>query len=135
MRAMVKHSRFLWALVASTLLLAGSGSPCLAKEGPTPGEARALAKEAYIYANPVVDNYRVMYGYFADKDNPEFKAPWNQLRNYARVFTSDDRAVQTPNSDTPYSFKGPFSVAMRLYWPKKEALDGTWKAPPLNRVK
>jgi hypothetical protein len=30
--------------------------------------------------------------------------------------------------------KGPFLIAMRLYWPKPEALDGTWKAPPLQRA-
>jgi hypothetical protein len=29
---------------------------------------------------------------------------------------------------------GPFSTIMRLYWPKTEALDGTWKAPPIRRV-
>ena len=29
---------------------------------------------------------------------------------------------------------GPFFVAMRLYWPRPEALDGTWTAPPLERV-
>jgi hypothetical protein len=30
--------------------------------------------------------------------------------------------------------EGPFSTVMRLYWPKVEALDGTWKLPPLTRV-
>lgn len=30
--------------------------------------------------------------------------------------------------------KGPFVVVMRLYWPKPEALNGTWKLPPLMRV-
>jgi hypothetical protein len=30
--------------------------------------------------------------------------------------------------------KGPFVMAMRLYWPKKEALDGEWTAPPAKRV-
>ena len=25
--------------------------------------------------------------------------------------------------------KGPFAAAMRLYWPKEAALDGSWKAP------
>ncbi|MDQ2706085.1 MAG: DUF1214 domain-containing protein, partial [Pseudomonadota bacterium] len=30
--------------------------------------------------------------------------------------------------------EGPFFMAMRLYWPKEEALDGTWKAPPLERA-
>ncbi len=31
--------------------------------------------------------------------------------------------------------KGPFSMKLRLYWPKPEALDGSWKQPPLIRVK
>ena len=27
---------------------------------------------------------------------------------------------------------GPFYMIMRLYWPKPEALDGTWQAPPVQ---
>ena len=30
--------------------------------------------------------------------------------------------------------KGPFFIAMRLYWPKPEALDGTWKQPPMTKA-
>ena len=30
--------------------------------------------------------------------------------------------------------EGPFSVNMRLYWPKAEALEGTWVHPPLRRL-
>ena len=30
--------------------------------------------------------------------------------------------------------KGPFFMAMRIYWPKEEALTGKWKQPPLKRV-
>ncbi len=29
---------------------------------------------------------------------------------------------------------GPFFTAMRLYWPKPDALDGKWKAPPMRRA-
>ena len=72
----------------------------------TPAEARAIAKEAYIYGFPVVDNYRVQYAYFVDTQHPEFKGGWNQIRNIARVFTPEDKAVQSPNSDTPYSLLG-----------------------------
>jgi hypothetical protein len=72
----------------------------------TPTEARGIAKEAYIYGFPMVDSYRIEYSYFVNHDNPEFKAPWNQLRNIPRVFTPEDKAVQTPNSDTPYSMLG-----------------------------
>ena len=72
----------------------------------TPAEVRAIVKEAYIYGFPLVDNYRIQYGYFVDRQNPEFKAPWNQIVNIPRVYTPADTAIQTPNSDTPYSFVG-----------------------------
>ena len=72
----------------------------------TPDQARAIAKEAYIYGFPLVDNYRIQYAYFVDRQNLEFKGPWNQLINTPRVYTPNDKAVQTPNSDTPYSFVG-----------------------------
>jgi len=72
----------------------------------TPTEARAIAKDAYVYGFPLVDNYRVLHSYFVDRGGKEFKAPWNQLHNEARVYAPDDRAIQTPNSDTPYSQLG-----------------------------
>jgi hypothetical protein len=72
----------------------------------SPAEARAITKEAYIYGFPMVDSYRIQYTYFVDQKNSEFKAPWNQIANVARVFTPDDKAVQGPNSDTPYSALG-----------------------------
>jgi hypothetical protein len=74
--------------------------------GPTPGEVRAIAKDAYIYGYPLVDNYRVNHSYFVDSKSPEFKAPWNTINNVARVFTPEDKSIQTPNSDTPYSMLG-----------------------------
>jgi hypothetical protein len=72
----------------------------------SPAEARAIAKEAYIYGYPMVDAYRVMYTYFSDTENPEFKASWNQIKNIPRVFTPADKAIVSPNSDTPYSMLG-----------------------------
>jgi hypothetical protein len=72
----------------------------------TPEQARAIAKDAYIYGFPIVDNYRVMYSYFVDKDNPEYKGGWNEVHNSARLYTPEDKAIQTPNSDTPYSTVG-----------------------------
>ncbi len=75
--------------------------------GAVPSEqARTIAKEAYIYGYPMVDGYRILNAYFVNKSSPEYKGPWNQLANIARVYTPDDKAVQTPNSDTPYSTIG-----------------------------
>jgi hypothetical protein len=69
-------------------------------------EARAIAKEAYIYGFPMVDSYRIQHAYFVDTATTEYKGPWNHVVNLARVATPADKAIQTPNSDTPYSFVG-----------------------------
>src|SRR3954462_113006 len=81
-------------------------SAARAQGGISPAEARPIAKEAYIYGFPIVDNYRIQHAYWMDKTNPEYKGPFNQIWNSARVFTPADKAIQTPNSDTPYSFIG-----------------------------
>jgi hypothetical protein len=78
-----------------------------AQNSITPAEARAIAKDAYIYGFPLVDSYRILYSYFVDRSSPEYKAGWNEkVYNNARVFTPEDKAMQTPNSDTPYSQLG-----------------------------
>jgi hypothetical protein len=69
-------------------------------------DARMIARDAYVYGLPMVDNYRVMYAYSIDKGNPQYKGPFNTVLNVARVFTPDDTAFVTPNSDTPYTFSG-----------------------------
>jgi hypothetical protein len=81
-------------------------SPVLAQASVTPADARAIAKEAYVYGFPIVDNYRIQHTYWVDRTNPEYKAPWNQIWNSAQLFTPADKAIQTPNSDTLYSFIG-----------------------------
>lgn len=90
----------------TALLLAATCALPAGAADITPAEARAIAKEAYIYGYPLVDNMRVQYSYFTDKENPEYKAPYNTLFNIPRVFTPEDKAIQTPNSDTPYSWIG-----------------------------
>jgi hypothetical protein len=83
-----------------------ASTPDTAQDALSLVEARAIAKEAYIYGFPMVDGYRIQYAYFVDSNNPEFKAPWNQIRNVPRVFTPNDKVVQIPNTDTPYSTLG-----------------------------
>jgi hypothetical protein len=41
----------------------------------TTSEAREIAKDAYIYGFPMVDNYRIQHAYFIDVGNPEYKGP------------------------------------------------------------
>jgi hypothetical protein len=76
----------------------------MAKDRPSIFETKAIAEEGFIYGLPIVMNYAVMYEYAVDKNSIQFKAPFNQIKNEPRVFTYEDTAVVTPNSDTPYSF-------------------------------
>lgn len=97
------------AMVGAALLAAVVQAPARAQSvdaALSPAEARAIAKEATVYGFPLVDNYRVLYSYFVDRQGAGFKAPWNTLHHEARVYTPEDRTIQTPNSDTPYSQLG-----------------------------
>ncbi|HEU5136104.1 MAG TPA: DUF1254 domain-containing protein [Steroidobacteraceae bacterium] len=88
-------------------LVAMLGSPKPAAAAIKPDEARAIAKDAYIYGYPIVESYRILHSYFVDRSNPEYKAAWNEkVANNARLFTPADVAMGTPNADTPYSQLG-----------------------------
>ncbi len=97
-----------YPLVAAVFLLGCSADNSTEPSGTNTDvsaeEARAIAKEAYVYGFPLVDSYRILHAYHVDRDNPDYKGPWNQISNVPRVFTPDDTAVVAPNSDTPYSF-------------------------------
>jgi hypothetical protein len=87
--------------VGSGLAEQAKGAP--SSNTPSPAETKAIAEEGFIYGLPIVMNYGVMYDYCVDKNSGQYKGPFNQIANEARVFTYKDTSVPTPNSDTPYS--------------------------------
>ena len=88
------------ATTNDTISLAAEG----AKNKPGIAETKTIAEEGFIYGLPIVMNYAVMCNFCVQKDSSQYKGPFNQIVNEARVFTYKDTAVVTPNSDTPYSF-------------------------------
>lgn len=93
-------------IAAIVIILGLQMATSAAAQSITPNEMRAIVKDAYIYGFPLVDSYRIQYSYFVDQSNPEFKGGWNEIHSSAHVFTPEDKAIQTPNSDTPYSQLG-----------------------------
>ena len=73
------------------------------KVQPGIAETKGIAEAGFIYGLPLVMNYAVLYEFCVDTNSGQYKAPFNQIFNEARVFTPKDTAVVTPNSDTPYS--------------------------------
>jgi hypothetical protein len=69
-------------------------------------EVRKIAQEAYVYGFPIVESYRLLHSYFVDSAAPDYKGRWNEIHHVTRVVTPDDKAMQTPNPDTPYSYLG-----------------------------
>ena len=92
------------SLIATVLVSALALTSVAHSADITPAETKAIAEEGFIYGLPIVMNYAVMYEYSVDKNSGQYKAPFNQIKNEARVFTYEDTAIVTPNSDTPYSF-------------------------------
>ncbi|HEX6791411.1 MAG TPA: DUF1254 domain-containing protein [Candidatus Krumholzibacteria bacterium] len=79
--------------LAALVLLAFS---CAKEIKVGPEEARTIAKEAYIYGLPIVENYKVVYAYSIYKDSNVFKAPLNHL------------AIVMPDTTQPDSLQGGF---------------------------
>jgi len=71
---------------------------------PPPSEARAIAREAYLYGFPLVEGYKTLHKQAVDQTGPDYKAPLNQIGHSRNVATPQDTFVVTPNSDTPYSY-------------------------------
>lgn len=101
---MIKRSKSVPVLL---LTLAFPATPqASTQHPPSAAQTRSITKEAYIYGFPIVDEYLTMYAFSIDKNNPQYKGPFNSILNFARVFTPADTAFVTPNSDTPYTFLG-----------------------------
>jgi len=101
---MIKRRSIALAFAGSVALAALPSA--MAAAALSPPQAREIARQAYIYGFPMEDSYRTMYAFSIAKGNPEYKGPFNSVLNIARVFTPDDKAFVTPNSDTPYTFLG-----------------------------
>lgn len=71
---------------------------------PASEERRAIAKDAYIYAFAMLENYNTVYKQAADASAKEYIGGFNRFRHYSEPSTPDNHDVVTPNNDTPYSW-------------------------------
>jgi hypothetical protein len=99
-------NRLLVAALAAVIgLTAGCNSARQTGDsGLTTTDARAIAKEAYIYGFPMAANYQTMYKQAIDTTGKDYRGAFNTLNSSKSVATPEDKFVVTPNSDTPYSY-------------------------------
>ena len=101
------HRRLIAAGLCLVFLAACSPAPDQAQSKAnetqntlTSDEARAIAKEAYIFHYPLVYYYRTMYRQAVDPDSSVGFGNWLHLG----VSSPADQDIPSPNNDSPYSY-------------------------------
>jgi hypothetical protein len=79
-------------------------SPAIAQENVTPDEVREIASDAFLYAYPMLYNYKTLYQQVEDPSFPGYIGGFGRFRHYSRGFTPADKDIVTPSNDTPYSW-------------------------------
>lgn len=69
----------------------------------TPEEAKQIAEEAYIYAFPMLEQYKMMFAMAMYKESGAYLAPFNVLKNNSTLSGPKDTIIVRPNNDTFYS--------------------------------
>jgi hypothetical protein len=83
----------------------------------TPHEIRKITRDAYIFAYPLVMNYRTMYLQAIDPDSKSYAGGFGKWKHYDSA-TPENKDIVTPNVDTPYSWawvdlrSGPWVLTM-----------------------
>ena len=92
------------AVPALAVMLALSFATPLRAETVSSEEAKNIASDAYLYAYPMLYNYKTLFQQAADPSFPGYVGGFNRFRHYSRGFTPADKDIVTPSNDTPYSW-------------------------------
>ncbi len=94
-----------WVLLITAGLATGCGpaEPAGSTSGVTAEEARAIAKEAYVFTYPLVMMYRTMYLQAIDADSDSYSGGFGEWLHLG-MSSPQDTDIVSPNNDTPYSY-------------------------------
>lgn len=67
-------------------------------------EAAQIAREAMVFAYPMLLNYKTIWEQTQDHLGASFIGGFNRYRHYTRSYTAADTDIVTPNNDSPYSW-------------------------------
>jgi hypothetical protein len=93
--------------ILMTVLGLGAASCANAQQqsgNASPDETEAIAKDAFIYAYPMLFNYKTLYSQTQDRNSKAYVGGFGTFRHYSQVYGPDNKEIVTPNNDTPYSW-------------------------------
>ena len=83
-------------LLTATLLLHGCG-------GRSDDSPRAIAEEAYLFAFPLLESYKMLFALSLFEGSGAYEAPPNALSHTHELLGPDYTLIVRPNNDTFYS--------------------------------
>jgi hypothetical protein len=94
------------AILLGSVFMAGISSANAQQDTNTasPEEAQAIAKDAFIYAYPMLFNYKTLYQQTQDKTSKAYVGGFGKFRHYSQPYGPENKEIVTPNNDTPYSW-------------------------------
>ena len=91
----------IYLLVLASLIVVSSSFASEAKFMTK--EVKSTTKEAYIYAYPMIESYKLMFAGAIWKKSPIYDGPFNTLQHKAVLLGPEYTAIVRPNNDTFYS--------------------------------
>jgi hypothetical protein len=67
-------------------------------------EAQGIARDAFIYAYPMLFNYKTLYQQTQDKESRAYIGGFAKFHNDSRPYGPENKEIVTPDNDTPYSW-------------------------------
>jgi hypothetical protein len=99
----MKNLRKILTAMAITLTVASTFLSCKQEVKVTPEEAKTIAEEAYVFAYPMLMNYRSLFVVVINPQSPFYKAPFNTIVHDTLPADHTRKDVVAMNGDTPYS--------------------------------
>ena len=99
-----KDASTVWKCTFLLLFIAAVASCTKANQSQvSPDEAKAIAKEAYIFSYPLVMMYRTMYLQAIDTQSTSYSGGFGKWLHLG-TSSPKDTDIVSPNNDTPYSY-------------------------------
>jgi hypothetical protein len=93
-----------WIALGATIVIAAITPVAASAAAVSTSDARAIAKEAYVYAFAPMESYQTWRAQVADKASPTYVGGFGKFRHYSQTYTPANKEIVTPNNDTPYSW-------------------------------
>ncbi len=91
------------SLVFLALIFTSCGDSAKKENTVTTEQAKQIAEDAYIYAYPMIEHYKMIFVTAIYKESEAYTGPFNIMTHNSTLLGPEYTAIVRPNNDTYYS--------------------------------